>query len=63
MLHGNVRISPSACVRATAECCAARDGASVAVRTWRHDMSLAGTGEDIAVAYLSDEKDEVTRPI
>ena len=33
------------------------------VRAWRHDMSLAGTGEDIAVAYLSDEKDEVTRPI
>lgn len=63
MLDGNVKISPSACVRATADCCAAPDGASVAVRAWRHDMSLAGTGEDIAVAYLSDEKDEVTRPI
>jgi hypothetical protein len=31
------------------------------VRAWRHDMSLAGTGEDIAAAYSSDEKDEVTR--
>jgi hypothetical protein len=61
VLHGNVRISPSACVRATAECCAARDGASVAMRAWRHDMSLAGSGEDIAAAYFSDDEDEVTR--